>query len=414
MIGDLSKQCYYKKNIITIILFVVFPLFSLPAIFKGMYQLNRCAFVLYSLFMGLIGIMAPPVGDLYRYTLDFQFYSDCNWNDFLGILIVKQDIILPLLSWTFGNLGFKADIIRFIFSFSGYYLLTNLFFMIISDNNQLTEKKYRIYILGFFFPLLLTAFCYRYSLGMILFLNGAYLVFYRQNRRIGWFFWILAILTHFTFIVQVTILCFTRFRFFQWGRFTLLVIILSTLLLDTNPIVQQFLNMLPSEYSTHYMYYVDGYWAEEYVEDLTWRGKMLLILTNLVVYICIFVYYRVYNRIDPNKNSIINAMILLALLISPFGSAFARFLSVVMMSIKIVFMRSFDGSYLMIKYIRLLFLVVLFSNIMEVWTYRRQLLIGDFYKLTYSTSFNILSHSYSDVWISNHIDERGGISSLDF
>lgn len=122
-----------RKNIL-IVFFILFPLYTLPWIVQGMMRLEKWAFVLWAFFMGLVGILYPPVGDIYQYTKDFYIYEGCSWEFFLELLSLKFDFLLPLLSYFIGLIGWNFDISRFIYNFLSYLILGTIFLDIVRNN----------------------------------------------------------------------------------------------------------------------------------------------------------------------------------------------------------------------------------------------------------------------------------------
>lgn len=60
-----------KDSFIIYFLFIFFPLYTIPWVVKGMLLGRKEAFVLWAIFMGLLGVLYPPIGDIYQYTKDY-------------------------------------------------------------------------------------------------------------------------------------------------------------------------------------------------------------------------------------------------------------------------------------------------------------------------------------------------------
>lgn len=121
---------------VAIVIFFLYPLLSVPFWVVGMFKREKWAFVLCALFMGLLSILYPPAGDLYRYAEDFNLYKDCDWDTFLILLVLKFDYFLPFLSYSIGKLGGTPELTRFVFAFIAYSLFFDLFFLIVRKNGS--------------------------------------------------------------------------------------------------------------------------------------------------------------------------------------------------------------------------------------------------------------------------------------
>lgn len=49
------------------------------------------------------------------------------------------------------------------------------------------------------------------------------------------------------------------------------------------------------------------------------------------------------------------------------------------------------------------------SNVVSLWSIRRGLEVSELSLLLYANSYQIISHSYDEVWILNNIDIDGAI-----
>ena len=403
----ISKRCFY-----TTVLFLIFPLYSVPLIIYGMWKYEKWAFVLWAFFMGLVGILVPPTGDFYRYTMDYELYKGLEWGDFLLLAGLKNELMLPLISYGIGELGLHFDLSRFLYNFLGYYLLGLLYLDIVKHNPNLQRGKIALYALGFFVSFNLTTFCYRYFLSAILFVYGAYYVVYKE-RKAGWGLVALAIFNHFSYIIQALALLFQQMHFFRFGRKTVIFLIVVSLFVDTSFIVSLF-SALPFDFVSHYMAYLDGHWAGDFLEERSLRYKINMFVGNAIQYVCMLVYIILYYRSAPKYNSLVNSMLFLTFLSTPFVTIKGRFIIVMTYFVKIHLLKIFDGSRQMLKYLKIMFWLMMLSNLMGLWGQRRQLAISDVTMMLCSSSFQVLRHTYDSNWIENNVSEDGDLIQIDF
>ena len=397
----ISKRCFY-----TTVLFLIFPLYSVPLIIYGMWKYEKWAFVLWAFFMGLVGILVPPTGDFYRYTMDYELYKGLEWGDFLLLAGLKNELMLPLISYGIGELGLHFDLSRFLYNFLGYYLLGLLYLDIVKHNPNLQRGKIALYALGFFVSFNLTTFCYRYFLSAILFVYGAYYVVYKE-RKAGWGLVALAIFNHFSYIIQALALLFQQMHFFRFGRKTVIFLIVVSLFVDTSFIVSLF-SALPFDFVSHYMAYLDGHWAGDFWEERSLQYKINMFVGNAIQYVCMLVYIILYYRSAPKYNSLVNSMLFLTFLSTPFVTINGRFIIVMTYFVKIHLLKIFDGSRQMLKYLKIMFWLMMLSNLMGLWGQRRQLAISDVTMMLCSgggarCDYGALNY-FTEFWASDNTD----------
>lgn len=401
-----------KYTLGTLCLFILLPLYSTPFIVYGMWKQRKSAFVLWALFMGLIGILIPPTGDFYRYTMDYELYKGLDWGDFILVASFKKDLMLPMVSYFIAEAGLNFDMSRFLYNFWSYYLLGILYLDIVQANSNLQNKKEAMYALGFFMVFNLYAFCARYSLSTVFLVYGAYKIVYKERKN-GWCWIGLSIVNHFSFIIQAIALLFQQLHFFRFGKKIVILFILCSFCFDSSLMIKAF-NALPVDFVSSYIEYVDGYWASDYLNDRSWKYKIMLFIGNLIQYFCVLIFIMQYNKNDRKYTSLTNAMLLLATITTPFAAISTRFLSVMVYFIKVHLLVVYDGSKKMLKYLVLMFWLTMLSNIMGIWGSRRQISISDFPILFYSSFFHIMNHTYDDNWIHRNVAEDGDLLQVNF
>ena len=401
-----------QEATITTLVFIVLPLYSVPFIINGMWKRKKWAFTLWALFMGLLGILFPPAADFYRYTMDYELYKGLDWNTFIVIASIKRDLMLPIISYFIGNLGLNFDLYRLLYNFIGYYLLGLIYLDIVNRNINLQKKKVLIYALGFFISFNISAFCHRYFLSAIFFLYGAYQIVYKE-KKYGWIFIVLALFNHLSYIVQTVALILQRMHFFKFGKKLIIFLFVISFFIDES-IITYIFNQLPSNFVSSYIDYVEGQWAGDFLEEHSLRYKLQLFINNLIIYFCAFIYILQYNKCDRKYTSLPNAMILLATVTSPFVTISFRFLTVAMYFIKVHLLTIYDGSLNFYKHLKIMFWLTMITNIMGLWGSRRQFYISDYHILLYSSSVQILNHTYDSNWINENISEDGGMLKINF
>ena len=400
-----------RKNIL-IVFFILFPLYTLPWIVQGMMRLEKWAFVLWAFFMGLVGILYPPVGDIYQYTKDFYIYEGCSWEFFLELLSLKFDFLLPLLSYFIGLIGWNFDISRFIYNFLSYLILGTIFLDIVRNNVFLrTNKQVVTYALGTFLVFSFITYLWRFGFSTVLFAYGSYLLVYKSKNK-GWVFVALSILNHVSFLLFAIGLFVQQmggFRFYKW---IVVLLCLCSMFLNSS-IFPSILPYMPTDIVQRFGSYVDGYYATDYFADGSWKYQLQIFLTSSITYVAVVIYILIY-RGNNKIEAITNAILVLACLSLPFDTMRMRFLAVLLFFIKMFFLTQYDGTLKNLRCIKVMFLCVMIGNVLSVWGARRQIEISDYELLLYSTIPQIMSHTYPLQWIDKNVTSDGDIVKINY
>ncbi len=400
----INNYRYIKKNTIaTMVLFFIYPIAAIPFIVQGMLNNKRWAFVLWAFFMGLLGLLYPPTGDLYRYTTDFLSVKGVSWAEFKFFLTLKQDWLLPYISYIIGKLGLNFDLSRFIYNFVSYLLL-GLLYTDITDSNPHYSKKNAVLFLGTFIIFSIGAYTIRFSASTVLFAYGAYNVVYKSKKS-GWIFVILAFVNHLTFIVFAIALLFHKSRSLAFSKKLVIFLIIFSFTVDSSSLIKLF-SFLPLDIIDHYSIYLDGYWAKEYLNDHSFLYRLQMTITSLVSYAAAIIYILTYDKYNKGI-TLVNSVLLLTTLVTPFATIATRFVGVLFIFIKIHFLSIYKNTKSYKKYLMALFLLTMFSNAMGLWASRRQLAVSDIKIIAYSSVPQILTHTYSEKWINSIVYDNG-------
>lgn len=405
MMGNIAKLNNYKLKWIAILLFLLYPIASVPLIVAGILKKQKWAFILFSCFMGLLAILYPPAGDLYRYAEDFELYSTSDWNTFCLLLIFKFDYFLPLLSYVIGHLGGTAELTRFIFAFLSYYLMFDLFSLICRDNN-LNDKKIYIYAFIIFIPLTFWTFLFRYYFALAFLLNGSYRWFVHNEKK-GILLVALSVLAHVSYL-PFFFLCFvSKNRFFKFSYFVVLLLCILALCCDTTSIGEKILSYLPFSDSllAHIGEYIDGSQSESSVNNFSLKQMVIYMFSNVLSFYVLYVYLKIYKKKFISYMGFINSTLLMLLFSSSFPVIFSRLMSVCLFQLKMSIL-AFSEKYQQVHF-KILCYISIFVLLVSVWQRRFFFTDGYLWKIFTSTSLEIVTFSYPDSWVNNHLDEDG-------
>lgn len=383
-------------------------------IVEGMLKRKQWAFTLGAIFMGLLGILWVPSGDLYRYTEDFYlYYKDCDWNALIRLIQFKVELFLPLLSYLLGKLGIPFDISRLIYAFISYYLMGKMLLSICQNNEKIIGKVY-LYAIITFIPLAFIGFLYRYNLSSVLVGYGFYLSFFLNKKVKGWVYISLACVNHLSFVIFALLALMVQLRAFHCKRKTFLILAVSVFVI-VNSFTTLFLDLVPmSGIFLKYVEYLSGYWAGEYLQDKSIKAMIMLYLSYSIIYVGIGIYWLYYNECDRKYTPIVNAVIILVLIVSPFSTIYARFLMIVLFMVKLYFLFIYRNYGKQLNYLKIFCWCSIISTLLSVWTFRREMSCSEEYRILYANVYQIVTFSYTETWIDENVDSNGRLIKVDY
>lgn len=403
-----------QQNKFALLIGVFYPLYALPWIFKGMVKNEKWAFVLFSFFMGLFAILYPPVGDFHQYTMKAATYSMLSWDQFIAIITLKLDFLLYIVGYLLDKINVPFDFTRFLYNFFGYLLISTLYRDLRANNPILNDKRYAAKSLIIFVGFSLVGNLFRFGFSSQLFMYGAYLVVYRENKK-GWLFVTLAVFNHFSYSIFAAALIFFRAFHIHFSRKFIIFIGVSAALLSGDLFMDVFKMLpLPTDIIEHYSYYLDGYYAKDWQDELTWKERLAGSIESCIKYIMVFVYIILYAKADRKQTLLTNALMLLSFVTLPFTVINGRFMGVMAYSIKVFYFENFRNIKIFRKTLNLLFVLSLMSIGMGAWSCRRQLSISRESQLVYMPSVVILTNTFDMKWIISNVDEEGGLIKIHY
>ena len=403
-----------KTNKAALLIGLFYPLYALPWIFKGMVRNEKWAFVLFSFFMGLFAILYPPVGDFHQYTMKAATYSLLSWEQFIAIITLKLDFLLYITGYFLDQIHVPFDFTRFLYNFFGYLLISALYRDLRANNPILNEKRIALKSLVIFVGFSLVGNLFRFGFSSQLFMYGAYLVIYREIKK-GWLFVALAVFNHFSYSIFAAALFFFKTFHIQFSRKFIIFVGVSAVLLSGDLFMDVFKALpLPADIIEHYSYYLDGYYAKEWQNELTWKEKLARTIGACIQYIMVFMYIMLYTKADKKQTILTNALMLLSFVTLPFTVINGRFMGVMAYSIKVFYFENFKNTKIFRKTLNLLFVLSIMSIFMGAWSCRRQLSISRETQLAYMPSIMILTNTYDMKWIVSNIDDEGGLLKINY
>ena len=194
---SINKYNFNKSSLLLFFIFISFPILSVPLIFFEIYNRRYYALNYLAVFMGLIGYLWIPSGDLYRIQEDYESLINGNFInlryhfDFFYLLILKL--------FAFGNFNFEY--VRFTLCTISYLLYFKIFINISQSNSDFRHSKLISFLsfLTLFFIVRFTGYVtgVRFTFAMSMCFYASYQILFKNNFR-GFFLLILSVFTHFS------------------------------------------------------------------------------------------------------------------------------------------------------------------------------------------------------------------------
>lgn len=398
-----------KNSLFLIFLFIIYPVVTIPYLLYDIYNnRSKLSLVLLACFLGFFGLLYPPTGDLYVYTTKYFLYEGLTFNEFFNYYFVDgRDYILQFILFLLSWLDLNADISRFVYVFTGYFILFGLYRSIVNRNNYLLQNKGVAFT--FFLLILLNChfavYAYRFYFSLILLLLSFYDLFI-SKKKIGWIWLILSMLNHFSLFVFIPFFILLKCISLNFSKRVVLLLILSVFILDASFVSIIIKNLpFPSDLITHVMYYIDGNLAGAFLEDHSLLYKIRMYLVRLPLYPILYYYYRNYTI--TKMTPLMNIMLLLLFVSSPFVVIFSRFIFCTILFYMFYFLFTYVHTKKKFHQLNVLLVAISLSFVCSLWAIRRELSISYEYKLLFQSSFGIISSSYSKDWIYKNVDELG-------
>ena len=396
----LARLKYYPSDIVVIILFILNPFWTMPFVLFQLYKTRRIIYtVLISIFFGITASLLAPTGDLYRLYLDYFYFQEGNFNNFLQFIKEKPDFLLYFIIYTIAKLGISIRVLIFALIFSFYQLSFNLL---------LKQKKHiRLFVIIIFilqFDFLLHGLFLRFPLSMLIVIF-AYLKKLEGKKNVLLLL-ILASTIHFSALITIPLFYLSKMNFKKINLYFLISLIIMPfgsfiLIFLVSKLLEYYPTMPLSEKLNDYIL---GYWSLEYFEERTWKALLLFYFERLI-YIVLLVYFILTRNKNKYRKQALIFFILTNILFS-FPNLFTRF------SILAIFFGLFtliqenkknNISYF-IKLALALLIPVVFT--VRIVAQQKNIRTGFIPNIMYNNLISLYKKEYDSKWIIKNIDEK--------
>lgn len=391
-------------KIITCVIFIICPVFSLPLLLVECYNNKRYAYWLFALFMGICSlILVPPYDDLYR---NFKVYTDwiegSSWSDFILYisLNIKMDFLIYLMEWVYQSLGLSFGLVRLTLIFVSYLLYFYLYDSFCENQYfTLNDRRYCFWMILLIIPFLSISTGLRYGIAACLF-SYVFCMWFIFKKYYWWhyFLLIIGICSHFSMLMFVMLL-FMSFlmpnkmsKLFFLSVFSVLVVCsnLFSVLLEYLPI--------PATLNDYLLSYTEGRYSDSnYLNG----NNIFFWIPYIARYLIVFMFfYMIYKRVPYNKETKIMYMIFLL---------FAFTISFHELNARVDYFFTLLGGLYILKYVninRLFLRLFIFYTVFTIFISWRGYTITKWYYL-FTPIPIVISMDYDQKWVDENINYEG-------
>lgn len=410
-----NNKVLYSNTFFVIIVFILSPALSFPLLIWQIYHEKKYAFICLAILLGLWSFLMAPIGDMYRYSMDYYLYENLTFDQFKSMLLIKNDYLLSFTMYTLSYFGIPPDYSRFLYVTVGSLCILFLLYRICNGIFLSEEKNARfVLFIILFLNFKFSSLSFRFAFSSVLYLlGGIYLLV--ENKKKGYIILFIAVLNHISFIIFILPLLFTSVcKKFGSKPATLILIILIFTFSGTfvNDIL---LYLAPnSGLIKHALYYTDGVWSGQFLEDHSIGYRILGIINSIPCYICYFIFYYIFRRNAWSRWIV--ALLLLVVITAPYVVLKARCQSVAFLPIIFYIMCHIKEISVKIK--NKILLIMLVSGVIytgaNLWGTRRELSMSQEQKLLTTNIIEILNHSYDYNWLKENVNEDGSPAKINY
>ena len=393
-----------------IILFFIFNAFlALPLIIVAMYNKRKYGYYLFIVFMGLLGFLWPPSGDLFRYQNNFELIKSI---DSPSVGALSLDLFYNYLMFLFSKLQLDFAYLRFFLSMISYFLIFRVSLDVIRNNSSLSTTRSH-QLAGFLLVFLVLGFGgivtgVRFTLAFSVFIYGHHKI-YCENKPVGFLFLVLSTFIHFSFLLFFIVYITDRWLGIYINRFSFFILLLAALFLSTEIFV--FLIKIlpvPDEIKFHLNNYVTGHFALEEYEIRSLKFRISRAISHILIYPATL--YVLLSRERVSQYSVFMIFMIFIVLQWNMNSSFSRYSYIAVYIFIIEFLKRYTRQHK--NFFKLLLSISLITYSSSVYVAKKELMHGRQRELALYPVPMILSKTYDEYWIKRNIGDNGSFLEM--
>lgn len=392
-----------------ILLFILNAFLALPLIIVAMYNKRKYSYYLFIVFMGLLGFLWPPSGDLFRYQIKFELIKSID-SPYVGAL--SLDLFYNYLMFLFSKVQLDFAYLRFFLSMISYFLIFRVSLDVIQNNSSLsTSRSHQLagFLLVFFvlgFGGIVTGV--RFTLAFSVFIYSHHKI-YCENKPVGFLFLALSTFIHFSFLLFFIVYITERLLGSYLNQFTYFILLLAALFLSTEIFV--FLIKIlpvPNEIKFHLNNYVTGHFALEEYEIRSLKFRISRFISHILIYPATIYVLLSRNRIS--QYSVFMILMIFIFMQWNMNSSFSRYSYIAISIFIIEFLRRYERQHK--DFFKLLLSISFISYTSSVYVTKKELIHGRQRELALYPVPMLMSKTYDEYWIKSNVGDNGSFLEL--
>lgn len=300
-----------NNKILTSLVFLVNPLISTPFVFIELINKKKYAIGLLAVFFGILGYITIPLDtdDLIRHYADFLDISRLSTSQFFSELWLSNDYAFKLLQYSLARLGLSKQFLPFVCVSIVYYIKLSILYSVVTKVKEVDRRVYiyllLIFILGVNFRA--SVLSMRNSVAIHLFLYGVYNWFIEEKSIKGYTYLFLAAVTHFMTLVYLPFLIIAHIplvkKYIKYVfYFSFIFYFINTNLITS--LLGYWVDQTGIISANYAEAYIDGFWATDFVDSTSFKGKIFMQIANLPYYFTLF-YLLIFKKKITSKTDVL-------------------------------------------------------------------------------------------------------------
>lgn len=402
--------CFYNRKerqnfIILLALFFLFPFFSLPIVFRKIYEGKNYALHFLAIFMGLLSVYYFPFGDQYRYLEKLNLYSSLSFGEVFdseSIFIYKNLNLVNIYVFVASKLNLTLEFIRFTLTVSCYLLVFSIYKNFIQDKHDqcLNDKWIRFLILYLSVPFFFISFGFRTGMGGCFLIYGILNLINGKHAKAftGIFSSVFCHALFLIYVVFIILIINKKNKISKKIVFLISIVVTSFSFWFLNSIYGkiELLDILMDQY-------IYGDWGEEY-EWSVFTVKVRIFLGGAALIYMYMIFFLL-----PKQNVFLWNLLCLNFCLLIFSLPFYTFTErLVAVSLPILSLYMIDCKTILPKYrLGIVLFLLLVSFLSPFYIYRYQYGKAHIEEIAFFSIPVVLTNTYDIDYVNDYVDDEG-------
>ncbi len=377
---------------------LVCPLLAYPFVFIEIFNRQKYAITILALLLAMSAYLYLPVGDLYRYWLNYEDYKSMEFQDIFTDW--NFDYLVYIILYCIAKLDLNHAFLRYISVFISALIYFNIIYNI---TNKIKDQQinFLLFLLSFFtFPYMTIVTGIRFGVAATFILSSYYYLHSEKKSFKGIIFAILAAITHFgtipIILIEFLILITPKINKKTIFLTSLIIISANTMLMNYIPF---FSDLAIYE---KIISYTSG---EDYINTVS---PLLRLIMRFPQYLII--PFIIYTLLSQKQNNIQKALLCIMIFISfvlPFETPRGRYITIFNLLACLYLIINYTNKEYKIFPIYIILAFALISYVSIFFSNYKVIMHANYYKMLYTPYPSLFYSTYNETWITNNISTQG-------